>query len=122
MMLPDRLTDQLHDVLSGVQRRERILEDDLHIRAKLAHLTIFVFGDILAVEDDLSAGRFDELEDRSAGRGLSAAGFTDDPQGRSAFDAETYIVYRVKFPFRRVKIFGKVLYLKDHIIFHLGSS
>ena len=67
--------DDLDHRLSGVDAGIGILEDDLHFLAVGVHFPSAELGDILAVVQDLAAGRLDQFQDRAAQRGLSAAGF-----------------------------------------------
>ena len=72
---PQRLRDDLADRhAAGWRTCVRILEDDLHLAADLAHLPTAEAGDVAAVEDDLALGGLRQLQDRAAERGLPAAG------------------------------------------------
>ena len=86
MVFPDGLADQLADGFTRVERGKRILENDLHFLAQRTHLPDAVFRDVLSVENDFPAGRFDQLQDGPAGRRFSAAGLSDDSQRLALFD------------------------------------
>ena len=53
--------------------------------AHLAHLAAVELGQILALEDDLTAGWLVELENRSTGCGLAATGLTHEAKGLARF-------------------------------------
>ena len=54
-----RLADDVAHGHARVERRVRILEDDLHLAAHVAHLPAVKRRDVAAVEDDLPARRLD---------------------------------------------------------------
>ncbi len=83
-----RLGDDVADRHARVQRRVGVLEDHLHLAAHLAHLAAVQLGQVLAVEDDLAAGRLVELQDGAAGGGLAAAGLADQAEGLALLDVE----------------------------------
>ena len=92
----DRLGKDVSNRGSGRQRGIGILENDLHIGAEMAHLRIVILGDVLSVEDDLSAAGGMELEHRSSHRGLSATGLSNDAKRFSCLEGEGYVVNRNK--------------------------
>ena len=60
-----RLADDVAHGHARVQRRVRVLEDDLHLAPHVAHLAAVERRDVAAVEEDLPARRLDELDDRA---------------------------------------------------------
>src|SRR5437867_3365176 len=68
-----RLGHDLAHRHARVQRRVRILEDDLQLASYVAHLATTEPRDVLAVEDDLARRRLEQLDDRPAERRLAAA-------------------------------------------------
>src|SRR5205085_677513 len=65
---------------SWIERRVRVLEDDLHLLAERAQRSLIERGDVLALERDLTGGRLDQAEDRAARGGLAAARLADEAQ------------------------------------------
>ena len=59
--------------MARVQRRERVLEDHLHLATQRAHRLAVERGEVAAVEADGALGRLEQLDHRAAGRGLAAA-------------------------------------------------
>jgi len=71
------------DIADGqprIERRERVLEDDLHPAPQRHHLLRGVVRDVLAGEPDLAGGGLDQLQDRLAHRRLAAAALADDAE------------------------------------------
>src|SRR5699024_6736580 len=93
LVLLDGLADEPHDALPGVQGGEGILEDHLHLRAHGAHTAAAVIGDVRAVEDDLTCGGLQKLENGAAGGGLAAAALAHDAQGLSLLNGEVHAVH-----------------------------
>src|SRR5215210_5815601 len=54
----------------------------------LAHVTAIELGQVFTFEDDLTVGRFVELQDCPAGGRLTATGLADETQRLSGFDVE----------------------------------
>ena len=72
------------DIQAGharIQRGEGILEDDLELAAKLAHLFFLDGSDILALVQNAARGGVQKPDQEPAGGGLSAAGFAHQAQG-----------------------------------------
>ena len=80
--LPDveRLHDDVADLAPRVQRRDRVLEDHLDVRAGLAHAVARQLGQLLRSEADRARRRSGELHDRPPGGGLAAARFADETE------------------------------------------
>ena len=89
VVLTHGLADDLADRHTRRQRGERILEDDLHLRAQGAHLLGGEVVDLLAVEEHLTGGLgVVQAQDRAAGRGFTAAGLADQTHRRAALEVE----------------------------------
>src|SRR3989449_5216330 len=71
------LADDRPDRHSRIERRVRVLEDDLHLLAERAQRALVERRDVLCPEPDLARGRLDEPEDRAARGGLAAARLPD---------------------------------------------
>src|SRR5215470_3743561 len=78
-----------------IQRRVRVLEDDLHLLAQRAQGALVERRDVLALERDFARGRLDQSQDRAARRGLAAAGLAHQPERLAAHDVERHVVHRV---------------------------
>ena len=70
-----------------IERGEGVLEDHLHVPAKLLGAFSVEPGHVLAVEDEV-AGVGHEAGDRLRRRRLAAAGFADEREGFAAADHE----------------------------------
>ena len=82
---PQRLGDDVAHRHARVQRRVRVLEDDLHARgASAASDAACSVGDVAALEDDLPGRRLDELHHRAPERRLAAAGLAHDAERLAA--------------------------------------
>ena len=90
---PQGLGDDLAHRHPRVERRVRILEDDLHITPNGPHLATRDRGDVVALEDDLPGGRLEQLDDRPAQRRLSAPGLTDNSERLPAPDGQVHPVH-----------------------------
>src|SRR5689334_12677180 len=75
---PQRLGHDLADGHARVERRVRILEDDLQLTAGLAQRRAPLRRELFAFEPDGARGRRDELQHRPAERRLAAARLADD--------------------------------------------
>ena len=80
--LPDR--ERLHhdvaNLATRVQRRNRILEDHLHVGADFAHVLLFEGGEFARIECDASRSGLRKLHDRPARGALAASGFAHDAE------------------------------------------
>ena len=74
---PKWLCDDLPDRHPWVQRRVRILKDDLNVPPHGPHLAALELGDVPLVEDDLARGGLGQPDDRATEGRLAAAGLTD---------------------------------------------
>ncbi len=72
-----------HDVAgrhARIERGERILEDDLHLRPQRAQLRLGEMGDVASAERMRAGGRLDQPQDRASDRRLAAAGLAHQPE------------------------------------------
>src|SRR5262249_22829149 len=80
-----------HDVADGharVERCIRVLEDDLHLAANLAHLAPLQVGDVTAVEDDLPRGGLRELDQGAREGCLATARLAHQPDRLPGIDGQ----------------------------------
>ena len=80
------LGDDVPRFHAGIERSERVLEDDLHISANGTHLPSPQFGDIPSHKDHPSAGGSQQSHHQLGERGLPAPRFPDQPQGLALGD------------------------------------
>ena len=85
--------DDLSDGHARAQRRERILEDDLHLPAQWAQDLATKIFDTLAVETDGALAR-DQAQQRQSQRGLARAAFPHHAHGVAFADLQTDLVHR----------------------------
>ncbi len=80
--LPDgqRLGHDVDDPAARVQRRDRVLEDHLHLRAQRAQVAAAERGQLGLAEDDLARGGLLDLDDGPSRRGLAAARLADEAE------------------------------------------
>ncbi len=86
------------DVVDGqlrVQRGVRVLEDDLQVATHGPHLSHRHRGQLLPLEADGARRRRVQLQQRPAGRRLSAAGLADDAEGLARVDVEGHAAHRL---------------------------
>ena len=131
VVLTHGLTDDLADRHTRGKRGERVLEDDLHLRAQGAHLLRGEVVDLLTVEEDLTGGlRVVQAEDGAARGGLTAAGLTDETHRRAALQVEGDTVDSLDIADRvgdhtalDREVFLQVIDLKNvlRVIFHGGE-
>src|SRR5436190_797266 len=86
-----------HGVLDGqtrVQRRVRILEDQLHVPTQAFHAVRRCAANILAGEAHAPRVGLDQPQDQARQRRLAAAGFPDDAERLGRIDVERDAVHR----------------------------
>src|SRR6185312_4457505 len=83
---------RLEDGLIGVEREERVLKQHLHVLAEPVSLRPIEPCNRFALEQDLTGGRLEQLDQKPAERGLAAARFSDQPDDAVPGDAEAYPV------------------------------
>ena len=84
----ERLGDDVADGHARVERRVRVLEDDLHLAPHLPHLLAAERRQLPPVEPDRAAGRLEQAEDAVPGGGLARAGLADEPERLALPDLE----------------------------------
>jgi hypothetical protein len=78
--------------VTRVQRREGILEDDLHPAAERLEVALAEIGDVLAVEADPARRRPVQPEQRPADRRLPASRLADEAERLAAANVERDVV------------------------------
>ena len=76
----ERRADDLADPLARVQRRERVLEDHLHLAPDGLELRAAGLRDVGAAEADRAAGRVEQAHERARQRRLAAARLADEAE------------------------------------------
>src|SRR6266404_7533636 len=76
----DALGDDRADAHARVQRRVRVLKDDLHVAPHRAEIASGQREDVAAVERDGARRRLGEAQDTTSERRLAAAGLADDAE------------------------------------------
>ena len=109
----DGLADDLAHRLPGVQRGVGVLKNELHVLTHTAHLAQTQLPDVLALEEYLPGGGFDEPEDSAPGGGLSAARLPHQAQGLAPLKGEGHIVHGVEHPPLGLEVFDQMPDLKD---------
>src|SRR4029453_18032967 len=83
--------------LYRVQRRERILEDHLHLRPERANPAAAAqTGDVDVLEHDRAACRCVQVAEQASDGALSAATFADERGDAAPAQSETYVVDRTE--------------------------
>ena len=84
----DGFGERVVDRHARVERRVRVLENHLEIRARAAQFVALEVGEVASREHDASGGGRDELEDRAPERGFAAAGFADQARAPRPWRSE----------------------------------
>jgi len=92
----ERLGDDLPDRHARVERRQRVLEHDLHHLAPLAQLPGVQPGQLLAVESHAARPQGRQSQNAPGEAGLSATGFADDAEGLPPGQGETDVLHRLQ--------------------------
>ena len=118
----NRLGEYITNGASRRKRRVGVLEDDLHLRAMLSHLSYVIIGDILAIEDDSATGGGVELQDRTAEGGLTTARLTNDTESFSrleskgnVIDRDELLLYLTEKALLNGESFREVSYLENRV-------
>jgi hypothetical protein len=90
----ERLPHRGPDAHARVQRRVRILEDDLKVSSGAAKLGRRQRPHVHVLEDDLAGRGFDEPQDAPARRRLPRTGFTDQAEGFARLDVKRHVIHR----------------------------
>ena len=88
----ERLFDDVAGAHARVERRVRILKDDLHVPPRLTHLRARQLKDVPAPEQDLAGRRLDQAEHAAAGRALAAARLADEIEHLALVNREAHAV------------------------------
>ncbi len=115
---PEGSADDRADGVPRVQRRVRVLEDHLHVPAHRTHSAHPEVSDVLALELDLAAGRFEQPGDQPPHRRLAAAGLAHDAQRLAGLDLEVEAVDRVHgadLPLQQALLDREVLLESGHL-------
>src|SRR4029079_6764880 len=86
----ERLADDRSDRPARVERRVRILEDELDLAAQGAQRAGLPVGDVLAVVSDRAARRLEQARDEACDGGLPAAGLSDEAERATAGNVERH--------------------------------
>ena len=87
--------DRLADRQARVERRERILEDELHVAPERAHFALGDLSQIAPFEFDLAGVRLDEAYDEATRRRLAATALADQPQRLALVEREGDVLHRM---------------------------
>ena len=90
-----RLADDVLHLHAGIKRSIWILEHHLHLGAQGANLLLGEFRHVLALKENLSLVRRDEVIDQATGSGLAAAGLAYEREGLARHDVEGHVVHRM---------------------------
>src|SRR6185436_13691893 len=84
----EAFADDVADFHARIERHARILKDELQLAPKAPQFRAVQFGNLRAVERQLSSARLHQAHKNSSERGLSAAGFPDQAECLSAADIQ----------------------------------
>ena len=119
-----RLRHLVDEAPVGVQRREGILEDHLHVAPRLAQIGRAEPANVPAVEPDVPRGRLDEAQDRASAGRLAAAGLPDERQRLAPEQREADVLDRVDVGHRATQqaaADGKTRREVAHLQQHVGA-
>ena len=90
---PERARDVVLDPLDGIERRKRVLEDHLHVRAVAPQPTATPNpADVLVAEPDRARGRLVEPREQARDRALAASARTDERRHVPRTQREAHVV------------------------------
>src|ERR1700687_4232550 len=89
-----RLLNDVAHSHSGIERREWVLEDHLHLPADTPEPSAAHRGDVRALEDDLAGGHGQQGGDQASEGRLPASRFPDEPEGIASANLEADAVDR----------------------------
>ena len=90
----ERLLDDLPRAHPRVERRVRILKDDLHVAPRRRAGAPARTQHVVAAEPHVARRRLDQPQQAAAGRRLAAARLADQPERLALVDAEAHVVDR----------------------------
>jgi hypothetical protein len=88
----ERGSDDRADGVAWVQRRERVLEDHLHITTQRPHVSWLEPRDVATVEPDIAGGGLEQFAHHAAGRRLAASRLADDTERLAGVEREGHTV------------------------------
>ena len=88
----ERFRDNVPDTHPRVERRVRILEDDLHVTPHLAHRRAAEREQVDVPEPHLTRRGLDQAQHAAPRRRLPAARFADEPERLAFLDREAHLV------------------------------
>src|SRR5581483_3028194 len=91
----ERVADRLLQRHRRVQRRVRVLEDDLHAPPQPAELALGQADDLAPLEAHAAGGGGNEAEERTAERRLAASRLADQPEHLPLAQVEGDVVHRL---------------------------
>src|SRR5204863_4091784 len=94
MVDDERLFDNLPHAHARIQRRVRILKDDLHVAPGMTKRVAREAEHVLSAKEHLASGRLDQPEDAAACRRFSAARLSNEPERLRLVERKAHIVYR----------------------------
>ena len=110
-----RLLDARADPHARIERGVRVLKDDLHVAPASAQGFWRQTQQVLAVEQELAAGRLDQAQHGARERRLAATGFADDADGLAACLGKAHAVHGIDPPALDRKMLDQVLDLQDRV-------
>ncbi|GAA3093509.1 hypothetical protein GCM10020001_006320 [Nonomuraea salmonea] len=105
-LVEQRRVEYAFDGVAGIERGERVLEDDLDVAAEAGQGFALGVGDVLAVELQGAFRRVHEFGDHAGGGGLAAAGLADDGQRLAQAYLEADPVHGGELGFRAERAAG----------------
>src|SRR5262249_21523383 len=95
-----RLADDVARRHARIERRERILKNDLHLAPVGAQLPLGKMRDVPPGDPDRAGGRLDQAQHGPGESRLAAAAFADEPESLAARNREAHAVERQNLPDR----------------------
>jgi len=113
----ERCADDVADPPAGVQRRDRVLEHDLHLRPDDPQPLPAEGRELVAGEDHLAARGLGQLDHGPGGRGLAATGLAHEAQRLALGDVEAHVRHRRDVAARpRREVHHQVLDPEEHVV------
>jgi hypothetical protein len=83
-----RLCDDLAHRHTGIQRRIRVLEDELNLATELAKLAPGEIGDVVTPEGDFPVRGIEQARDAASHSGFTATRLPNNAKGLASFEGE----------------------------------
>ena len=123
MVNVDALGNDIRHGHPGIQRRIRILEDDLRLLLKVVFLAAGHLMDVLAPIEHLAVGFIVQAQNNSSAGGLTAAGFAHQAHRLPFIDVKGYVVQCLYHLFMAgIKVLFQVLYLYQRLLFRFHGQ